>query len=275
LVHNHEAQINRLIRHLSADFDVYVHIDKRSSLRIEASEHVFVCQEYKTYWASYNLVKATLCLLRKAFKKGYDRYILISGQDLPLKSNEELKAFFKDNHTEYLDIARMPLSGGWPNIARVKTYHLPYVYFGVKNLEALHFFTRVFAKLLKWIAAPFPRKLDYDFHAGSQWITLTHNCVDKMFAYMEKDRHYEERYRWTHCPDEIFFQTLLHLLDGIHIEANSRRYIDWETGPESPRILRKEDYEKIMANPNNLFARKFDASKDAAIIERVYERIAR
>jgi hypothetical protein len=262
-----------LVKHLSADFDVYVHIDTRSSLRVEASEHVFVYRKYKTYWASYNLVKATLYLLREAFRNHYDRYILISGQDLPLKTNEEIRAFFKDNETEYLDMIRIPLPDGWPNMSRLTTYHLPYKYYGVKNGKMLHCLTLFLAKVLKMITAPFPRKIDYEFYAGSQWITLTNACVGKMFAYMEKDKRYEKRYRWTHCPDEIFFQTLLHQLDGITIENNSRRYIDWETGPEGPRILREEDYDRIMANPDNLFARKFDAGKDRAIIERIYRRV--
>lgn len=95
LVHNNERQVQRLINYLSNDFDKYVHIDKRCSLKINESENVFVFMKYKTYWGSFNLVIATLFLLRKAFKKGYERYILISGQDLPIKTNYEIINFFK------------------------------------------------------------------------------------------------------------------------------------------------------------------------------------
>jgi hypothetical protein len=99
--------------------------------------------------------------------------------------------------------------------------------------------------------------------------------VGKIFEYLDKNKNYAKRYWWTHCCDEIFFQTLLHQLDGITIENNSLRYIDWRSGPEGPRILREEDYDKIMADPRNLFARKFDTKRDTAIIERIYKKITK
>jgi hypothetical protein len=271
MVHNNEAQVNRLIGHLSADFDVYVHVDKRVSLRVEARPNVFVYKKYKTYWGSFNLVTATLYLLREAFKKQYDRYILISGQDLPLKTNEEIKAFFKDNQTEYLDMAKVPTSGVGPTLDRLTTYHLDFKFYDRKHL---HQMTRFFAKILKVITKPFPRKIDYEFYGGSQWFAFTHNCLGKIFEYLEKDKKYVRRFWWTHCSDEIFFQTILHQLDGLTIEKNSLRYVDWRTGPEGPRILREEDFEKIMADGRNLFARKFDARRDSVVIEMIYREIA-
>jgi hypothetical protein len=95
LVHKNENQVNRLINHLSKGFDVYIHIDKRSSLKIYTQENIFVYKKYKTYWGSFNQIIATLYLLKKAHRKKYDRYILISGQELPIKTNTEIKIFFR------------------------------------------------------------------------------------------------------------------------------------------------------------------------------------
>ena len=132
LVHQNENQANRLIKHLSKGFDIYVHIDKKSSLKIENTDNIFVYKKYKVYWGSLNIVMATLHLMEEAYKKGYDRYILISGMDLPIKTNKEIVEFFKNNNNEYIQLDKMPIKGlvgnggfdrvtkYWPNVYRRK-----------------------------------------------------------------------------------------------------------------------------------------------------------
>ena len=66
-VHKNDEQVNRLINHLSKDFDIFVHIDQRSSLKIRESGNVFVYKKHKVYWGSFNQIIATLYLLKKAF----------------------------------------------------------------------------------------------------------------------------------------------------------------------------------------------------------------
>lgn len=113
LVHKNQQQVQRLINHLSTDFDLFVHIDKRASLQINESKNVFVYSEYKSFHGSFNQIITTLYLLKKAFEKDYDRYILISGQDLPLKANADIKDFFfADNDNEYIEIAKIPRADG-------------------------------------------------------------------------------------------------------------------------------------------------------------------
>ncbi len=50
------------------------------------------------------------------------------------------------------------------------------------------------------------------------------------------------------------------------------RYVDWDSGPEYPRTLRINDYEKVMET-KNLFARKFDETVDMEIIDKIYKAI--
>jgi hypothetical protein len=277
LVHKNERQTNRLINHLSNDFDIFVHIDKRCSLKINKSKNVFIFKKYKTYWGSFNQIIATLYLLRKAFEKGYDRYLLISGQDLPLKTNEEIKNFFQNNIFEYVDINKIPNSDGWPNMNRLTAFNLDNRIHGMNiNYRIIKIFYRledkIINKIFSIISKYFPRKLDYDFCGGANWTNYTHNCVRKILNYLENDKKYIKRYLWTSCADEIFYQTIIAKLDGLKIENNYLRYIDWESGPEYPKILREEDYEKIIVS-KALFARKFDENVDKYIIEKIYKKI--
>jgi hypothetical protein len=272
LVHNNENQVNRLVKHLSNDFDVYVHIDKRCSINIIKSEKIFIYKNYKTYWGSFNQIIATLYLLKEAFKKGYDRYILISGQDLPIKSNKEIEKFFDNNNFEYLNIGKIPNSEGWPSMNRLTAYNLDNKYRGTGDKSKYDIIFRIQRKSFHILNKIKKRKLDYDFYGGENWTNYTHNCVKKIFEYLENDRNYIKRYKWTNCADEIFYQTIINKLNGIMIKKNSLRYIDWKSGPEYPKILRVEDYEKIM-NSGNLFARKFDETVDNQIIEMIYKKI--
>jgi len=273
LVHKNENQTNRLIKHLSKDFDIYVHIDKRLSIKIIEQDNVFIYKKYKTYWGSFNQIMGTLFLLIEAHKKGYERYLLISGQDLPLKTNLEIITFFENNDFEYIEIEKIPRKDGWPDMNRLIHYHINCIY-GKEDNEKLKYklFYRIHRKIIHIISLCIPRKLEYDFYGGYNWFNLTKSCIEKIFEYLESDKKYIKRYKLTRCSDEIFFQTIIHQIKGLNIKNECLRYIDWESGPEYPRTLRINDYEKIMES-KYLFARKFDESVDIKIIDKIYSTI--
>jgi len=273
LIHRDSEQVNRLITHLSNDFDVYVHIDKRSSVKIENTEKVFVYKKYKTYWGSFNQIMATLFLLGQSYQRVYDRYLLISGQDLPIKTNKEILDFFEGNNNNYISGNKMPVAGlaGNGGFDRMTKYWPNYFHHGNKNklLRILYIFERCVFEIISRIK---PRAIDYEFYKGTNWINLTHKCVTKVFEYLEKNTKYIDRFKWTNCADEIFYHTILNKLDGLEIINDSLRYINWSDGPEYPRVLRKDDYMKII-NSNKLFARKFDMNIDNEIIEMIYKKV--
>ena len=269
LVHKNEHQTQRLINHLSSDFDVFVHIDKRSKIKLEAKGNVFFFRKYKTYWGSFNQIMATLFLLRIAYERQYDRYILISGQDLPLVANSKIKDFFEGNNNEYIDIIKVPRNDRHPNPTadRLKGY-----YFNNKYTGEYKILFRLQRKIFHISSNFFPRKIAYNLYGGSNWTNYTHDCVKKIFEYLGNDKKYIKRYRWTKCADEIFYQTIIQQLRGINIVNDDLRYVDWETGPEEPRILRDVDYKKLI-NTKALFGRKFDEKVDNEIIEKIYKKI--
>jgi hypothetical protein len=275
-VHKNEAQVNRLIQHLSKDFDVYVHIDKRSPFGIRGSENVFVYKKYKLYWGSVNIILATLYLMQRAYKKGYDRYLLISGQDLPIKTNNEIKNFFEKNTNEYINSEKLPRScwngnGGfdrvvkyWPNRIYAGNRHFLYG----KILEWIYLLEELACKALLKIRR---RPIDYEYYGGSQWFNFTNGCMQGIFEYLRENKKYIKRFRWTHCSDEIFFQTILNTIrEDLHMVDDHLRYIDWRNGGAHPKVLGEEDYEKITGS-TSLFARKFDMDIDSVIIELLYK----
>jgi len=274
LVHKNENQVNRLIKHLSKDFDIYAHIDKRFSMKMHDQDNVFVYKKFKTYWGSFNLIMGTLFLMTEASKKGYERYILLSGQDLPVKTNKEINTFFENNDFEYIEIEKIPHKNGRPDIDmnRLAHYHQNCKYHGQEEKIKYRLFYRIHRKIFHIISKCRPRKLEYDFYGGWQWMNLTKCCVEKIFEYLKSDKKYLKRYKRTRCADEIFFQTIIHQIKELEIKNECLRYMDWDSGPEYPRTLRINDYEKIMET-KNLFARKFDETVDTEIIDKIYKAV--
>jgi hypothetical protein len=272
LVHKNGDQVERLIKHLSKDFDVYVHIDKRTSIKIPNEENIFVYKKFKAYWGSFNQIMATLYLLGEAYKKGYDRYILISGEDLPIKSNEEIKKFFHNNENEYITIDKLPttkyLKAGLKRITK---------YWSNKRSTGKNdIIFRIIGKIEKvafsFINIAGARPIDYEFYGGANWFNITNSCVKSIFEYIRNDNKYIQRFKWTRCGDEIFYQTVIHKIGHLRVIDDCLRYIDRRNGGAHPRILREEDYREII-NSDNLFARKFDITVDKNIIEAIYRRI--
>ena len=101
-------------------------------------------------------------------------------------------------------------------------------------------------------------------------MNLTGKCVAQVLDFVKSNPSYVKSFRYTRCADEIFFHTIImNYVSDITPENNDLRYIDWRTGPEFPRTLRMEDYDRIKES-GALFARKFAPAKDATIIDRLY-----
>lgn len=105
LCHIFPERINRLISSLDdEDIDVYIHIDKKSTLfdeiKSDNGKINILCDELRVdvRWGQFSQVEAELNLLRYASgRNSYDYYLLLSGMDYPLVSTEELKLFLSDN----------------------------------------------------------------------------------------------------------------------------------------------------------------------------------
>jgi len=246
LVHKNEDQVKRLISHLSKDFDIYVHIDKRTPIEIQNEKTIFVYKKYKAYWGSFNQIMATLYLLEKAYKKGYDRYVLISGEDLPIKSNEEIKKFFENNRNEYINIDKLPttkyLKAGFKRVTRHWRNKRLHDQNGM-IVRIIRRIERISFSLINMIRV---RPIDYEFYGGTNWFNITNSCVKSIFEYIRNDKKYIQRFKWTRCGDEIFYQTIIHKIDHLKVIDNCLRYIDRRNGGAHPKILLEEDYENII-----------------------------
>ena len=110
LAHKQPLLLQRILKHLSNDNHYFfVHIDAKNTHFEEFKEAlknipnlVLLSNKYKVYHAGISIVDATLWVFNKIMCHSIDfDYIhLISGQDYPLRSNEQFDAFFETtNHS--------------------------------------------------------------------------------------------------------------------------------------------------------------------------------
>ncbi|MGO4913022.1 beta-1,6-N-acetylglucosaminyltransferase [Leeuwenhoekiella sp. W20_SRS_FM14] len=266
LAHKNEEQVKRLVNHLASDFRIYLHIDKKSKLHINPSKNIFVLKKRKVSWGSYAQIRATLDLLKIAYKGNHSRFILISGQDLPIKTNQEIKNFFFQNNNNYLEYFKLPRAdwGGGINIERMSLFHFK----GSKNrfVKKLEQRLQRFQKNYK-----LHRSLPDNLYGGANWINLTREAVAYIFK--KSTPTHLMNYYFTECADEIYIQSIL-LNSELKKTCvnNTLRYVDWRSGPDYPRTLTINDRPNL-EQAEGLFARKFDSRIDQNIIDWIYEKL--
>lgn len=265
LAHKNHNQIMRLINHLKTDFDLYVHIDKRNKLNIKSFDNVNVYKEFKTYHGGVSLVIATLFLIEEAYKNNYDRYIFISGQDVPLKTNKEIINFFDTNkNKEYISYESINNSEA---MYKEMSFRLNSYNFG-------KLYRLIFHRNIRELLSNFPlikRTTPKNIYYGSQWWNLTNNAIKYILDYTKQNPNFLKRFNYTWGSDEFYFQSILLNSEFKNNCINDNlRYLIWGVG--TPINFQMKNYENIKNNiNNNIFARKFDENFDNDIINKLYK----
>lgn len=286
LAHKNPNQLRKLIEMLdSPQNDIFVHIDsKAADFKQEMfkgicknSSLVILPERIKVNWGGVSIMRAELALLKSATsKEKYDYYHLLSGMDLPIKSQEEIHSFF-DRHKgkEFINLWKFKKS----NLSRFR-------YFTIFPEGESKFRTRIINHIFKGLqmAVGFRINKNVDFYFGSQWFSIT----DDLARYVVSKEEWLERvFRHTSTCDEIFLPTLVcnsefkkRLFVTEPVESNrgstlgNMRFIDWTRGESvrHPWTFRADDEQQLLAS-EYLWARKFDETVDSKIIDKIYTRL--
>ena len=282
ICHKNIDQVKKLLQLLDdPENDLYIHWDKKKHIdslelqQVLKYSKLYFIQKVKVHWAGYSMVQCELELLKEAVKNGpYLYYHLISGQDLPIKRQEQIKQFFKDNRQyNFVEICE---DEEWTRkmINRRMTY---YYFFSIDN--------KIGANLQsKWLSVQRKlnikmRKIDKSrYKYGSQWFSIHDDLARYILA---SKKTIKKNFQYSYCPDELFLQTLVFFSkykftlycggknEGIPLKS-IKRYIDWERG--QPYIFRKENLEELIQS-ELLFARKFDETVDKEIVDLIVDTV--
>lgn len=273
LAHSSFGQLKRLLSLLDHPLnDIYVHIDKSSTGFCpedfkDVCKHSalqFIPETVEVNWGGFSIVQAELILLRTALETGgYDFLHLLSGNDLPIKSQDYIHDFFRRNQgKEFVEFWNP--AGHTFRRYRCRTFFPEKV--GKHSVQHLNQITKFLSFYLG-----IRQNRDVDFKCGSQWFSIT-----EAFAHyvLSKEDWIEKVFKYTTIPDEAVITTVLHSSPfAASCAGTNMRLIDFtrrESGHKHPHTFTMEDF-AMLRSSDCLFARKFSESVDSEIIGRIEE----
>lgn len=261
--------------------DIYIHIDARADGFIEsdfdgAAEYskLHFIKRSTVFWADFSQTSAELDLLEAACEGGeYSYYHLLSGSDLPLKTQDEIHTFFEGRNDEFIGICpkEVPYS-----VNRLKYYHFLTGNRFYRKSKPLKGLDLILTKLQALFGINRLKGENIKVIDGWTWFSVT----DDFARYIVSKRSYIEKiFSKSIASDELVMQTMIYnnpefysrIYDTKSLTKGSLRCIDWKRG--RPYTFKNEDFEELINAEDVLFARKFDAEVDSLIIDRLFENI--
>lgn len=287
MAHHNFGQLALLLSLLDDENnDLFVHVDSKAGVIDEAAitrnvkcSKVEFLPRASIAWGGVSQLRCELALLERATRTPHDYYHLLSGDDLPIKSNSQIAAFLEENAgREFVGIQILGKPEEVPSNVRerLSLYHplqdkLP----RGKKVHPTVIAERAILMAQRAVRFDRLRGKDVLLGKGSQWFSVTEDLARYMLDYEKHSLGFFDSYL---CGDEMFPQTVIanspfmdNIWRGPQQDDNSAtlRLVDWDRAVgTSPHTFEIGDLEMIK-HSQMLFARKFDCGKDAEIIEAV------
>jgi hypothetical protein len=266
LAHKNLDQVVRLVERLGGPRSRFVvHVDAASELtegilRLAERDDVDLAERFRCPWAQFGIVDATLAALRTALADpAVRRVTLMTGQDYPIAPRSRIEAFLLDERPDESFVEHFPLPradwGGGGGIERLEDWYVPF---------------RGRPRSLRNRRIGLPRKVPYGLEPhqdGASW-SMTREAVELVLDYVRAHPRVRSFYRHAFAPDESFFQTILMSSPLAPRVVNSDLHEKWTEDSDHPAILTVHDLPGIMTS-GALFAKKFDATVDAQVMDRI------
>lgn len=273
----------RLVRRLDGPrASFHIHVDANTSWEVyhrmeqplADRPNVRFLPRHACRWGDFGHVRASLKGIRVALeaKPPPDYVVLLTGQDYPLVSNDEIAARLgAANGRAFMEHFPLPddrwSDGGMDRIEHrqlriaghmVRVPGQPFAHSGL---------ARIWRAATKPLLRRFPEGL-LPYGGSSYWV-MPRDCAHYVLDFVGSNPHVLHFFRQTVVPDEMLFQTVAMNSPWRNAVVNDDlRFIDWSDDEGSPTILTSDRFDELMAS-SKLFARKFDPDVDSALLDRI------
>lgn len=286
MAHNNFYLLEKLLYLLDdSRNDVYLHIDQKVKMPLTnwpallKKAKLSLVKPQCVYWGDFSQISTELSLYHAASQEYHAYYHLISGVDLPLKTQDEIHAFFAAHKGKEF----FHLSTAEPYLYRANRYH-----YGVRwaksglpgkiMYKALDYYGKATQRIFHIDRV---KRANMPFYFGASWASMTHDFI---LYLLSQEAWIKQQFAHTICCDELYKQTILMNspfahnryqpnLDGSY--EGCMRLIDWSRSPDgnSPYTFRLSDLDELLAS-DRLFARKFDCGTDQQVVDALFQTIA-
>lgn len=258
------GQLVRLLRRLRTGTSTFVvHVDRKTDrhtyeqMVVGASELgcVEFVDRHVCHWGGFGHVRATLKGIERLYADGadFDYVVLLTGQDYPLRPTAEIErrlaAAEGQSFLSYWPVPRAAWSGRG-GLDRIERWHLV-------GRRHLHVTAPVVRRRIPGGLTPW---------GGPPYWCLSRSVVDYVWDWLREHPDVVRFFEHVWIPDELFFQTIVlnsPLRDTV--VNDDLRHIDWTRLP-APSVFRRDDLDELVGS-GKLFARKFDSTVDAEVLD--------
>lgn len=268
----------------------FVHLDAKSNISdflLPPAAHVTFCKtRYYVQWGGFNQVKYQMEMLRTCIESGekFDRIFILTGQDYPLWSNDEIRAELQSNpHKEYiigLDISELR------NPSKIRPKIVLYHFFRDMS-HTPYKIKKLFSGGSRFLMSLLPiRKKPYiivnnqrwDVWQASGYMCLTLPCARYVLNEMMYNKKIMNYFRYSFAPDEMVIPTLIfnspykekatvypyNRYDGL----KSLFAITYFNYGKCIQTFTLDDY-KELKDSGKMFARKFESGVSDALMDKL------
>ncbi len=278
LAHNQFDVLELLLKSLDDERnDIYLHFDKKvkelPQLSTKKAGLTILKDRIDIRWGHISMVQAELLLMETALKQSYDYLHLLSGVDLPLKSQDYIHRFFEQNKGKEFVGYYNGGADSSPLELKVQRRHIFSDSF--KGSGLIYQAKRVarFLFLKMQLLAGLKRNEGIEFKKGTQWFSITSDFARYILEHKEEINYI---YADSFCCDEIVVQTLLwhspfaqNIYERDDEAKGCMRYVGWKDNKLLDFTLADLD---SLQKSEALFARKFNGS-DPYFLARLLESV--
>lgn len=258
------------------DNDIYIHVDKKSKnfsenefKKIANFSKVEFTKRINVYHGHRSQIEAELILLETAIKDHHDFYHFITGQDLPIKTKQQIKDFYEQNRGMEFVFFNYEACESKSFLSRLSYYHFFIPSKGIIK-RIIGRLAKYIISLQKCIGINRLKHINTELKKGCAYFDVSHEFAKYVVEKMRTDKDFSRLFRYTRCCDEVFLQTICYNSDFMkNCSSIGTRYIDWHKHGISPEVLTM-DYLDILKNSKAMFARKFDIEKHPELVNEIF-----
>ncbi|OHT05437.1 hypothetical protein TRFO_26860 [Tritrichomonas foetus] len=262
-VHKNPKQVHRMIdamNHFDVAFILYV--DKKVLLNEMVNELkcyknvFFMFPRFVVTWGHITQALSMAVLMIAAVENFPDSlyFSINSGSDYPTTPSDFIVKCLIQNHPKSYIALTKDNDATIDKRHRIKYMQGKYKQWNFQKNNLLNIF-------------PNRRIRPIKFGHGANWFTTTIENGKKMKDYLINNAYFLNFMDWVPNCDESMFQTMFLELN-LNSTLRNLRYVDWGRFPNGhPLTLNTSHYQKIIGNPCNMWARKFDYDSNKIIFD--------
>lgn len=264
--------------------DIYVHIDKKviDTSRIKNKlkqlvkySRLIFADSRSVNWGGASQIRCEISLFKLVLlnQEEYSYCHLISGVDLPIKTQNYIHDFFDKNFgKQFVSFS----SGEYVEKSKERWCYYRFLQEFKKRDK------KTIISILEGIIVTFQRILGVDrsnkkweYYIGANWISVQPYVLEYI---VNNEKLVKKYFQFTHSCDEVYKQTLImnscikNDIYNITSEGNMR-YVDWKRG--NPYIFDITNYKEIM-DSKMMFARKCSTGTELQkeLVDKIYHELS-